>query len=216
MSVSLYDEALVEKIKTWTGESNITVLRPDETSRLFKQIVDTNNDSTIKLPIIAISRDRDVTLLDTHKQAKTFIGAKLASNQTNTITMNVVPISISYQIDVYTSTIKEADMYLREFVFNFINYPKLQVVIPYNGYNYEHFSTLYLNDSISDNSDISERHFPDEFTRFTYKITVDDAYLFSIPINNNVQAIDTTYKVYDRTTGDVVETGVIESAKLND
>ena len=216
MSVSLYDEALSNKIEAWVGESHITILKPDETNRLFKQLADKNDDKPLTLPIIAISRDRDITILDTHKQSKTFIGANLQATKEMTMTMNVIPISISYQIDIYTHSIEEADVYIREFVFKLINSPRLKITLPYNGYNYEHYSTLYLNDTISDNSDIQEKHFPDEFTRITLKLVVDDAYLFSIPFNNNTQGIDTEYNIYDSPSKSIVESGDINSAKLID
>ena len=40
MSVSLYDAAVVKKIKSWVIDPNMTVLSPDDTAQLFKQTAD--------------------------------------------------------------------------------------------------------------------------------------------------------------------------------
>ena len=55
MAVRFYDSALVEKIKKWTRDPNLQILKPDETTRLLQITADKNNDKPVKLPIIAIS-----------------------------------------------------------------------------------------------------------------------------------------------------------------
>ena len=54
MSISLYDEALTEKFKHWTNNTTLQITSPNETTRLFTMIGDQNNDTPIKLPLIAI------------------------------------------------------------------------------------------------------------------------------------------------------------------
>ena len=41
--------------------------------------------------------------------------------------------------------------------------------------------------TVEDNSDIAQRLLPDQFTRFTFKLYIDDAYLFSVPIKENTR-----------------------------
>jgi hypothetical protein len=77
------------------------------------------------------------------------------------VPINVIPIRIGYQLDIYTRYMAEADEYIRNFVFNFVNYPKLKVVLPYNDLNLEHLSNIWLGSTVSDNSDIEEHMFPD-------------------------------------------------------
>ena len=99
--------------------------------------------------------------------------------------MNAIPIQLNYQLDIYTHKIAEADEYLRNFVFNIVNYPKLTVLIPYYDQKLRHDSNIRLMSTIQDNSDIPQRRFRDQFVRYTVKFTVDDAYLFSTPIKTN-------------------------------
>lgn len=226
MGIRLYDDALVEKIKRWVRDPNMQILRPDEVTRLFQIKADMGNDKPIRLPIIALSRDRDIEILNTQKQVKTFDGFTLASNEKVTIPINVIPIQIGYQLDIYTKTMIEADEYIRNFVFNFINLPKLRVEMPYNDTHIEHLANVWVDSNITDNSDISERLFPDQFVRFTIKLVIDDAYLFSLPVKDNTILEYVDLEVQDIQTGERENEGVVyektktnctkSSAKLND
>lgn len=142
MAIRFYDDALYEKIKKWVQDPNMRILKPDETTRLFQMQADMNNDQPIKLPLIAISRDRDIEVLNAQKQVKTFDGFKYSTNEKVSMPINVIPIQIGYQIDIYARHMVEADEYLRNFIFNFVNLPKLKVDIPYNDTHYEHISNI--------------------------------------------------------------------------
>lgn len=215
MGVRFYDEAISNKIKKWVKDENLRILKPDESTRLFEMTADLKKDHVLTLPVIAISRDKNIEILDANKQPKTFTGydrnIKLDESgkripQTKAIPLDVIPIRIGYQIDIYTKGMEEADEYMRNFVFNFVNYPKLAVEIPYNGLNIQHYSNIYLDTNISDNSDIREHLFPDEFVRFTIKLYIDDAYLFSAPVVETPTLELGNLEVVDAITDDVVET----------
>lgn len=185
MSIRYYDDALMDKLSKWLKKpiqnNKLHILRPDESTRFFEMQMDKNEDKALTLPLIAISRDKDVEILSTQKQSKTFSGFMVEKSINSTHQLNVVPIRIGYQIDIYTQRLAEADEYIRNFVFNFINYPKLTITLPYDNLNIRHESNIQLEANISDNSDIKEHLFADQFVRFTLRIAVDDAYLFSLP-----------------------------------
>ena len=186
MAIRFYDEALSEKFQKWMPEeSNIKILRPDETADFFSIKADETEDRPLTLPTIALSRDTDIEILNTNKQVLSFDGATIGKTDEKSITLNAIPIQINYQLDIYTHKIAEADEYLRNFVFNIVNYPKLTVLIPYYDQKLRHDSNIRLMSTIQDNSDIPQRRFRDQFVRYTVKFTVDDAYLFSTPIKTN-------------------------------
>ena len=187
MSIGLYDKALTEKISKWVNDPNMRISGPDETRRLFQYKADTNNDGPIELPLIAIRRGRDIEVIRTNKKPTTFDGLTLQANSDQVMLLNSVPISVSYQIDIYTRQFSEADEYVRNFIFNIINYPTLNISIPYNDINLTHTSNIRMVGSVSDNSDISERLIVGQFTRFTIGIAIDDAYLWSAPIKRNLK-----------------------------
>ena len=185
MSIRFYDEAITNKISKWVKDPNLKILKPDEATRLFELSADRSKDSPLHLPLISISRNRDVEIINSQKQPKTFEGFSLQTNDKVNIPVNVIPIQIGYQIDIYTKGMAEADEYIRNFVFNLINYPKLIIELPYNDLKFKHESNINLESSITDNSDIKEHLFADQFVRFTLKLTLSDAYLFSIPVNES-------------------------------
>lgn len=190
MAVYLYDEALINKIKYWTQHTDIHVYGPNETSRLFETIADTNNDEQIKLPLISISRPEGFTIKEPTKQPLTFDGLTLEASYEKSLMLNAIPISLTYQIDIYTRYQKEADEFVRNLIFNIINFPVLTVKIPYNSANIEHDSQIVLDGSVTDNSDVPERIVPGQFTRYTLNFTLVDAYLWDVRARDNVHVED--------------------------
>ena len=193
MSVRFYDLALLNKVKSWVKDPNMTITSPDETARYFEYRADITNDKPIQLPLIALRRARAIDLQNVNKQSMSFSGTKLHGHHTEdpesgelqsckVSLMNAIPIGVGYQIDIYTRYAEEADEYLRNFIFNIVNYPKLQIEIPYNNTNRLHYCTMTLVNTAEDNSDIPERLVAGQFTRWTIGLRINDAYLFSVPI----------------------------------
>ena len=179
MSLTLYDKAVTEKIKAWILDPNMVVLSPDETTRMFEWKADISEDKPMQLPFITIQRNRDITIRDAGNKAMTR-ASKVFNNQKGISDhLNAVPISISYVINIYTKFLEQADEYVRNFVFNFINYPGIVIKIPYNDSPLTYTSFITLQDTITDNSDIPERLVPGQFSRLTLNIALNDAYLFS-------------------------------------
>lgn len=232
MSVYLYDESLITKLKGWTEHTNMHIYSPSDTRTLYETIADEGDDTNIKLPILSLQR-QGYTILNTNKKPLTYDGLRVdevAVTETapTGVTMwwwnngrenvwlpvdptkwsytqhkkfelfepgklvsvsdlqllNAIPIQIDYQIDIYTRTLKEADLYCRDLVFNIINHCKVPITIPFNGVNYEHHGHIRLAPNVEDNSGIAERMDFAQFTRYTLNINIDDAYLWSAPIRD--------------------------------
>ena len=166
-------------------DDNIQITGPAETRRLFEYRADISDDKPLTLPIITLTRGNDIEILSTNKKPLTYDGMTMEANTRKSAQLNGIPIKLTYQIDIYTKFFKEADEYLRNFIFKLINFPKLLIQIPYNGANIEHTSNIILDTTVTDNSDIPERLVPGQFTRMTLSLTVDDAWLFDYKIRNN-------------------------------
>lgn len=187
MAIRYYDEAITRKIKDWVLDPKLRVLGPEESTRLFQIEADITKDKPINLPLISISRDSQVTIVNTNKRALSYDGGHLENEPKASAVLNAIPIRLTYQLDIYTRYFEEADEYLRNFIFNFINYPKIHITIPYNNANIEHNSTIILDGTVSDNSNIPERLIRDQFYRMTLRLIIDDAYLFSVPFMYNYE-----------------------------
>jgi len=183
MAISLIDDALYAKIQGWIKDPKMVILKPNETLRLFQTVSDQTNDKPLTLPLIALSRDSDIEISQVNKRPLSFSGSILEANEKNVQILNGIPIVVNYQLDIYTKSFKEGDEYLRNFIFNFINSPRLLITIPYNNVNYQHSANIRLNTTVTDTSDIPQRLFSGQFTRWTIRFNIDDCYLFSVPVN---------------------------------
>lgn len=201
MSVKLYDEAIYNLINSWVHDKKMRILKPDETAALFSINADLNADNPLTLPLIALSRNTNIEILDTKKTLFSFDGKSIGGDTKETIQLNAIPIQLGYQLDIYTKFSDEAYEYVREFVFAIVNNPQIYITIPYNGVDLKTKANIRVLSTISDNSDISERLFRDQFTRVTLQIDVMDAYFFSVPFNKNAR-IESAF-VSDSTSGAV-------------
>lgn len=192
MAVRFYDEALVAKLKKWTQDTDVTLLGVNETKRRFEVLADKNNDQPIKLPLITLSRNGGYTILSKNKKPLSYDGNTFVRSNDKSALLNGIPISIQYQIDIYTRYLEEADEYARNIVFNIVNYPKLNIEIPYEDLGLTHDANIMLSSDVDDNSDIPERLIPGQFTRLTIGIVIDDAYLFDVHIKKNLSIVEGT------------------------
>ena len=189
MSIYLYDEALIRKLQNWTANTQINIYGPEQTSRMFEVIGDKTNDTPIKLPIIAIRRNPTINIINPNKKPTTYDGLVIPelSTENKALKLSMIPVNIGYQLDIYCRYMKEADVLMRSVVFNIINHPTLQVLIPYNNINLEHNANIRLASDVEDNSDIPERFVPGQFTRLSLNINIDDAYLWDARERDNLK-----------------------------
>lgn len=197
MAVRYYDDAIIKKLQKWVPEeSKLRILKPNESKRLFQLKADDTNDKPLRLPFISLSRDSNINLDLNIKNSRSYDGIKILGKQdTSVAQLNIIPIDLNYQLDIYTKTSDEADEYLRNFLFKLINNPLIKILIPYNDFNIEHTANIRVLDQVSDTSDISERLFSGQFNRWTIQLEIQDAYLFSIPYKTNWQIIDVDIKI---------------------
>lgn len=195
MSTKLYDDLLVAKLKEWSQKTRIEVYGPEDTRRLFEIIADKTDDEPIKLPIICLRRTGGYEILNKNKKPLTYDGMTKDATIEKSLQLNVIPINIPYQLDVYTRYFEEADSYMRDLVFNIINHPTFELEIYDNDTTYiSHNANIRLVSDVENNSDIAERLIPGQFTRLTISLSLDDAYLWDPRVRNNY-LIEETYVV---------------------
>lgn len=184
MAINYYDEAITQKIRGWLADSSkLRVLSPDESSRLIQLNAEDTNDKPLKLPLIAISRNKDIEISSTVKQNRSFDGLIIGKDTASatTIHLNVIPVKTTYQLDIYTKKRIEADEYVRQYLFKLINNPQIIIEIPYNNYIVKHTANIRVLDTVSDTSDISAHIFPGQFYKWTIQLELHDGFIFSIP-----------------------------------
>ena len=124
-----------------------------------------NNDKPIQLPLIALSRSTQIDVLHRTKRAMSFDGMMLESDGKHTLQLDAIPISLTYQMDIYTRRFDEGDELLREMLFKLINNPQVVIELPYNNQKLKQVCALKVQGQIEDTSGIAERLFSGQFTR---------------------------------------------------
>jgi hypothetical protein len=216
MAISYYDDAITAKIKGWLADtSNLRVLNPDETKRVIELSAEDSGDKPLQLPLLTISRNKELEITNAIKQSKSFDGLIIQEDTVNaaTVHMNVIPVKTLYQLDIYTKKQLEADEYVRQFLFKLINNPQIIVEIPYNNYVVKHTANLRVLNSVSDTSDIPNHLFPGQFYRWTIQLELQDGFLFSIPYKKNWRFIGFELALCDRIE-DPKELDIIEQKYL--
>lgn len=203
MSIKLYDDALLAKIRSWTLDTTIVVTGIDETNRLFTTIADQTNDKPIQLPLIALSRPGGFTITEKYKQPKSYDGITFSSSEHKSAKLNAIKIAIPYRLDIYARLQQEADEYIRNIVFNIINYPLVKVEIPYYDFGIHHDANIRLSSDVEDNSNVPERLVSGQFTRYSVDILIDDAYLFDVRVKDNLRIVEG--QVVTKDTTEVVD-----------
>lgn len=116
----------------------------------------------------------------------------------NLASLNAIPIKLTYYVDVYTRYQKENDLYMRNLIFNFVNYPTIKLKFTYNSIPIEHNTNLILGETVSVESP-NIKLFSDQICKQTLTITIDDAYLWDVRVNKSVFINEgMTLEIYDQ------------------
>ena len=201
MAIGYYDDAVTEKIKGWLADSSqLRVLAPEESNRMIQLTAEDTNDAPLKLPFIAISRNKDLEIESAIKQNKSFDGFIIKKDETSasTVHLNVIPIKTTYQLDIYTKKRIEGDEYVRQYLFKLINNPQIIIEIPYNNYIIRHTANLRVLNTVSDTSDISTHIFAGQFYKWTIQLELQDGFLFSIPQKSNWRFVGYELSLVDK------------------
>lgn len=180
MSVYFYDEAIVNSLKSITGDNRINIQPYD---RVFSNIARDNED-VIELPLITLSRTGWSIIGERKSHFAKFEGALVKiedppteEDELKLYRLQAIPIRISYVLDVWTKDRVDNDNILRELIFYYETHPELRVRIPY-GLDIDHVFNIFIDPDIEDNSDISDQINHGEYFRQTLSIYTDDAYLW--------------------------------------
>lgn len=211
MSVYLYDEAIIDNLRRITQRGNIYITPADN---VFRTTGALNNDN-IRFPMISLTRTDWSIAPVTH--AMKFTGASVSYNEdsNHVKSKQLLPIRINYLLDVWTQTRKENDDIMRELIWLFSTHPTMRVTIPY-GLDLEHNFNIYLDNDVTDNSDIVAHPDRGEYFRQTISLYTDDAYLWKAAYDypsyigsieyegySNKELIDKeTFIIYDDESGD--------------
>lgn len=193
MSVYLYDNAIVDSLRSITKDNRIYITPPDNVIRTIGQISD-----NAKLPMISLSRT-GISIQDTPHFMK-FNGDLLSINEEERTSKRIqmIPIRIDYLLDIWTKNREQNDNIVRELVFFFMTHSSMEVEIPFDTANKKHVFNVFIDSQIEDNSDIVDHMNRGEYFRQTLSLYTDDAYLWKSSTRPATE-IDVEFVIKDNT-----------------
>lgn len=175
MSVYLYDNALVEKLKSVTQDSRIRVIPPEDTISLLAQI----DKDKVEFPAIIVTRGQVSLFQNTRNQYAYLKGESVRLNEDSTVTkIKPLPMRITWTINIYAVDRYSCDEITRELVFYLMTYPRCFVQVPY-GIDVPQNFDLILDNDIEDNSDLANFSELGEYFRETLTVYTENAHMFS-------------------------------------
>lgn len=177
MSVYLYDEAIVDRLRKVTGDSRIHIVPPDLSVSFFAQF----DKDKVEYPAIVVSRGSTINVNQgLYNQVSLLKGqtVRLNSDENTVSKIKTLPIRVEWNIDVYAVDRYTCDEIVRELVFYLMTYPRFSVKVPY-GVDIDQNFDIVVSPEISDNSDLVEFPNTGEIFRETISIYTENAHLYS-------------------------------------
>ncbi len=221
VSVYAYDMSIIEDLRTrFNRDKDGKPMTNDKvyvtpTENVFNIIGDLSDDK-IKMPLISLQRN-GWSLANKKPQYMTFSGYPIKEDYDKDGVIDkisriqAIPISINYQLDVWTTNRITNDAIMREIIFYYTQRPTLLVKIPY-GLDYVHDFNIFFDNDIEDNSDIVDHVNRGQYFRQTIGIYTDDAYLWKSRIRKPATISSIDFTMYD---GVIKEGKEIESTKIH-
>lgn len=213
VSVYAYDRAIVEdfraRFRTQPVEGNtvnntVQITPTDDVFNIYGQM---NKDQVI-MPFISLQR-LDWQLNLDRQGYQTFIGDKVVIREgtdglPTEIRAQVIPITINYQLSVWSEDRITNDALIRELLFYYHLRPSLLVYVGH-GLNIKHKFNIYFNSGIEDNSDLANHKNNGQYFRQDLTFYTDDAYLWRANYKPLVEVVPNLYFNYGNVTNDDID-----------
>lgn len=187
VSVYAYDLAVVNDFRarfkqppvTYSDvNSNVIMVGPDQAFQILGQM---DNDKIV-MPFISVQRLNWQLNLD-RQMSQTFIGDRIVMQNPDNplerleVRAQVIPITINWQLDVWTKDRITNDALVREILWYYHLRPTLLVNV-LHGLNMKHTFNIMFNSEIEDNSDIHNQNNRGNIVRSTLSFFAEDCYLW--------------------------------------
>lgn len=204
VSVYAYDRALVSDLRARFSKSpikdsevnkNVQIGSPD----LMYNIIGQLSEDEPVLPFVSLQRLNWQLNLD-RQGYQTFVGDRVYTrlgpdNKPIEVRARVIPITINWQLSVWTKDRITNDALVRELLWYYHLRPSLLVYVQH-GINIAHKFNIYFNSGIEDNSDIANQLNNGTYFRQDLSLYSDDTYLWKANYQNKVEVAPHLYFNY--------------------
>lgn len=123
MSLKLYDEAFVSKLKNVFP--NVVSTSPED---VFSPA---SKEGSVKMPLIIVYRLNNPPNFNSLNQAEVFRGRWVNTDNDNAQIMEAIQLLVTYQLDLYAVQRDDCDTLYRDVLFYLLKNPNLTLNIPY-------------------------------------------------------------------------------------
>lgn len=167
MSFKLYDEALKEKI---TSVFDNFIMAPPE-----QAFTRSNEEGKVKLPLISAYRMSNPINFEDYNHYETMYGRQTLATKEGFLYTQGVPVTITYQVDIWAQLREYADGLYRELVYYFMQNPDLSIKLPNTEQEYKFFFKLTDVETATDYESFSDKNV---IHRYTLTYEIDEARMF--------------------------------------
>lgn len=196
MSLMYYDIAMTKRIKNLYPETYFAA--PEE---IFSINAKNHGGTKIVMPMIGVYRLPDFSINSSfHNEPQARFGVPvLTGNHKNPefpnkpVASHLVPVSLQYQIDVYSVKREICDGLTAELILEFIEEPWLDVNLKSLGDDYVQKFSIKIDDSVSDNTSLTEFDETGRFYRLTITLNIEQAYLMRVDKDLIIDTVEVDY-----------------------
>lgn len=157
--IYLYDNAIVNDLKKSFNPNNVpnpvvSVIGPEESIGIAAQI----QDDKLSFPIISLVRNTTVAIDQTRRNMswEHFGVSSVYDSKTNTeYREKVIPISLDYDLNIYTTNVVDTDEIVKELLFKYVSQYFLTIELPYESKKKVRFGVVVDRGSIDTRSTTS-------------------------------------------------------------
>lgn len=200
MSLMYYDIAMTKRVKNLYPETYFAA--PEE---IFSMNAKNHGGTKIVMPMLGVYRLPDFSINPSyHNEPQTRFGVPLLVGQhknpefpNKPVASHMVPVSLQYQIDVYSVKREVCDGLAAELIMEFLEDPWVDVNIKSIGDDYVQKFSIKLEDSVSDNTSLTEFDETGRFYRLTLTLNIEQAYLTRIDKTMVIDTVEVDYNIID-------------------
>lgn len=185
MSVTLYDNALLEKIKPVFN--NVVISPPDMAFQRSAEL----NKGDVKVPLLSIYRENYTLNRDNFNMMRTRRGRKteyVNSEKSGVRMVKSLPIRIDYVLDVWAKEREVVDKMVAELLFWLVENPMITITIPNTTDMTQDFK-LTIED-MTDNSDVMSFEERGRIYRVSIPFYIDQAQLYATEDLKTAKTLD--------------------------
>lgn len=196
MSLMYYDIAMLKKVKALYPETFFAA--PEE---IFGMNAKNHGGTKVVMPMIGVYRMPDISINTAYYNDMQVRNGVVGLRNThrniefpgNDVASHILPVSLQYQIDVYSIKREICDGLAAELALEFYENPWVNVNLKCVSEECVQQFSVRIDESLSDNTSISEFDDTGRFYRLTLTVNIDQAYLFRVDKTWVIETVEVDY-----------------------